>query len=263
MVYSVTQLRTCQTKKNRNQNQTRLHMFRSGWGRRNRSPVPKKKVPQVSLTFPSLLPWLRTLWVMTYSCDNCSKSQGGFFGTKEYCIWLAMSASSRHELCICMRAGVMRSVFQSTICGLVEQIEERRKKKPKVEIISSYPERRDALVFLALMTCTTRVGWVSLDGLSSSFLYSLVYRSLGHAGNRSRCPSFLSRHGQPLLQIALLSRPAGILARRGRVETDSRAAVLAVLADVVGGAACEAARSTTDGAADIPLTLLREPPESR
>ena len=62
-----------------------------------------------------------------------------------------------------------------------------------------------------------------------------------------------------LLDIAHL---VGVLAWGRRVESDACSPVLAVLLARVGsGAAGEAARGTADGCSNVPLALLREPPE--
>jgi hypothetical protein len=64
---------------------------------------------------------------------------------------------------------------------------------------------------------------------------------------------------ETLLDIAHF---VGVLARRWRVETDACSSVLAVLFAGVGSrAACEATRGTANGCANVPLALLREPPE--
>lgn len=86
--------------------------------------------------------------------------------------------------------------------------------------------------------------------------------SLEHTRDGSRGLCLLGRHREALLNVAVLSRAASVLAWRRRVETDAGAAVLAVLVRVCGGGATsEAAGCTADGASHVPLTLLCEPPE--
>jgi hypothetical protein len=89
-----------------------------------------------------------------------------------------------------------------------------------------------------------------VDGLSS------------HARDSRRRFESLVRKRETLLDIAFLSGFA-VLARRRRVETDSAFSVLATLLVIGVAAASESAGSATNRLSDVPLSLLRKPPQSR
>jgi hypothetical protein len=80
-----------------------------------------------------------------------------------------------------------------------------------------------------------------------------------HARDGRRRLEPLVGHRKTLLHIALLPGFA-VLARRGRVETDSTLSILAILLVIGVATAGESARSATDRLSDVPLSLLRKPP---